>query len=163
MTNKLKAPDDLAGELAACPYLIRKGGYWYRPNARGYTASALDAGRYSLEDAIRLTHPNGKNGPRDGLTYVHDDTLPKSALTTNPALIAENERLKALAKANNDLARHDGAGRRKLQTANARLMDLLECAVDDYESHDGKITDQASPHWTCTARKLLNANLTEGA
>lgn len=57
------------------PYLIRKQGYWYRPNASGYTDSAIQAGRYSLEEAERYTHPNGKDGPRDGMDYVHEDDL----------------------------------------------------------------------------------------
>jgi hypothetical protein len=57
------------------PYLIRKQGYWYRPNASGYTDSAIQAGRYSLEEAERHTHPNGKDGPRDGMDYVHEDDL----------------------------------------------------------------------------------------
>lgn len=50
-------------------YLICKYGKYYRPNAQGYTSSRADAGRYSLADAIRHSHPNGPNGPRDGITY----------------------------------------------------------------------------------------------
>ena len=34
-------------------YLISKGGYWYRPNAKGYTASKNEAGRFSKEFAER--------------------------------------------------------------------------------------------------------------
>ena len=34
-------------------YLISKGGYWYRPNAKGYTASKHEAGRFSKEFAER--------------------------------------------------------------------------------------------------------------
>ncbi|WP_370309233.1 hypothetical protein [Sphingobium abikonense] len=50
-------------------YLIRKGGYYYRPNAQGYTTDQAQAGRYSLEEAIRHSHPNGHDGPRDGMSY----------------------------------------------------------------------------------------------
>lgn len=50
-------------------YYIRKGGYYYRPNAQGYTTSKFEAGRYSLEEAMRYTYPNGPDGPRDGLSY----------------------------------------------------------------------------------------------
>ena len=64
-TAWLAAQDD-----AAC-YLIRKGGAWYRPNSRGYTTSAIQAGRYTLRDAEDITHPNGPVGPRDGMFYVH--------------------------------------------------------------------------------------------
>ena len=51
-------------------YLIRKGGAYYRPNAAGYTMNVAEAGRYSLEDAIRHSHPNGPDGPRDGIDYM---------------------------------------------------------------------------------------------
>ena len=34
-------------------YLISKGGYWYRPDAKGYTASKHEAGRFSKEFAER--------------------------------------------------------------------------------------------------------------
>lgn len=58
-------------------YLIRKGGYFYRPNAQGYTVSKAEAGRYTLEEAISLTHPNGPYGPRDGLAYMLDESPAK--------------------------------------------------------------------------------------
>ena len=40
-------------------WLIRKGGYYYRPNWSGYTASALDAGRYtrSQAEAEKINEP----------------------------------------------------------------------------------------------------------
>lgn len=50
-------------------YVIRKGGYFYRPNAEGYTSNANDAGRFSLKQAILHSSPNGPDGPRDGITY----------------------------------------------------------------------------------------------
>lgn len=50
-------------------YLIIKNGMYYRPNARGYTCSVADAGRYTLEEAISHSHPNGPDGPRDGISY----------------------------------------------------------------------------------------------
>lgn len=52
-------------------YLIFKSGRgFYRPNARGYTMNALDAGRYTLAEAMDHTYPNGPEGPRDGLDYM---------------------------------------------------------------------------------------------
>lgn len=57
------------GEEVEPRYLIRKNGYFYRPNAEGYTLCAHDAGRFTLEEAIRYSHPNGADGPRDGITY----------------------------------------------------------------------------------------------
>jgi len=56
-------------------YLIRKGAFWYRPNCQGYTDSAIQAGRYTLEEAERYTHPNGKNGPRDDMSFTHEDDV----------------------------------------------------------------------------------------
>lgn len=54
-------------------YLIRKGGYFYRPNAQGYTILKAEAGRYTLAEAISYSHPNGPTGPRDGIDYMLDD------------------------------------------------------------------------------------------
>jgi len=49
--------DDFFESLGQPPvepqYLISKGGYWYRPNAKGYTASKHEAGRFSKEFAER--------------------------------------------------------------------------------------------------------------
>lgn len=56
-------------------YLIMKQGFWYRPNSQGYTSSAIQAGRYTLAEAEDITHPNGKDGPRDGMSYVHEDAV----------------------------------------------------------------------------------------
>ena len=52
-------------------YLIRKGGYWYRPDCSGYTSSRWEAGRYTEEKARSESHPNGPDGPRDGMEYFH--------------------------------------------------------------------------------------------
>ena len=32
-------------------YVVRKGGYFYRPNAAGYTVSIFEAGRWPKEEA----------------------------------------------------------------------------------------------------------------
>lgn len=37
--------------MAGNDWLIRKGGYFYRPNAQGYTASIQEAGRFSEVEA----------------------------------------------------------------------------------------------------------------
>jgi hypothetical protein len=50
-------------------YLITKGGAYYRPKAQGYTRDKSEAGRYTLTEAIRHSHPNGPDGPRDGIAY----------------------------------------------------------------------------------------------
>jgi hypothetical protein len=57
-------------------YLIRKGAYWYRPNSQGYTVCVAEAGRYTLAEAENITHPNGPNGPRDGMDFIHENDVP---------------------------------------------------------------------------------------
>lgn len=106
--NTTEATAGLAAQDDEACYLIRKGGAWYRPNSRGYTTSAIQAGRYTLKDAEDITHPNGPVGPRDGMFYVHvsevrDDDLAEvlrlsaavaDLTAANSALAAECARLK---------------------------------------------------------------------
>lgn len=48
MTNKQLRE---AAEAANRDYVVMKRGYYYRPNAAGYTAVLSEAGRYTLEEA----------------------------------------------------------------------------------------------------------------
>lgn len=57
-------------------YLIRKGGCFYRHNAEGYTTDPAHAGRFTLAEAERHSHPNGPDGPRDGIRYHHVSLFP---------------------------------------------------------------------------------------
>lgn len=83
MTNNGQTPGGNTTTAGAveqlAEYLIRKGGAYYRPNAAGYTNNIAEAGRYSLDDAIRHSHPNGPNGPRDGIDYMPAPTFPSEA------------------------------------------------------------------------------------
>ena len=63
-------------EPVEAKYLICKGGAYYRPDAQGYTRNKAEAGRYTLEQAISYSHPNGPYGPRDGITYELDTAPP---------------------------------------------------------------------------------------
>lgn len=56
-------------------YKARRG--WYRPSARGYTSRVAEAGRYSREDALSYSHPNGWDGPRDEITIRHESEFPE--------------------------------------------------------------------------------------
>jgi hypothetical protein len=76
-------------------YLIRKGGAFYRPNCQGYTISVIQAGRYTLEEAERETHPNGLDGPRDGMSYLHEDDAISDDWDSYRALAAERDALRA--------------------------------------------------------------------
>lgn len=75
-------------------YLIRKGGAFYRSNCKGYTNSVIQAGRYTLEEAERETHPNGPDGPRDGMSHLHEDDAISDDWDSYRALAAERDALR---------------------------------------------------------------------
>ena len=62
-------PFDL-NQLPVRSYWILKRGLFYRPNSQGYTAEWIEAGIYTLDEAMRESYPNGRHGPRDGITIV---------------------------------------------------------------------------------------------
>ena len=65
---------------------------WYRPNAKGYTGCIAEAGRYSHEDALDYSHPNGWDGPRDNITIKHESEVarpPRPSASVVEALITE--------------------------------------------------------------------------
>lgn len=84
-------------DLVERKFLINKRGMWYRPNSQGYTNNPADAGRYTEEEARDYTHPNGLDGPRDGMFYKHESEVdgavnPLAAIIeTQAARIAELE------------------------------------------------------------------------
>lgn len=68
--------EQIAAAIRALPVMqdagdmvIKKRGMYYRPNRQGYTSNISEAGRFTLEEAERETHPNGSDGPRDGMDY----------------------------------------------------------------------------------------------
>jgi hypothetical protein len=75
-------------------WLITKQGAYYRPNSRGYTTCFYAAGRYTLEEAEKFTHPNGAEGPRDGMGYVRQDHVKRDPI--DPAVIAALPEVAAL-------------------------------------------------------------------
>jgi len=100
-----KADSALVGELPdGRNYLIRKGPYWYRPHACGYTGNPHEAGRYTESAAREYSYPNGPDGPRDGIRYFHIsevDWPPLTALSDRDvvleeaAKVVENEKVDA--------------------------------------------------------------------
>lgn len=75
----------LTPEQRAAGWLIYKAGRgWYRPNAQGYTMNPAEAGRYSHADALSHSHPNGPDGPRDGLSIKHESEVLGATLPTAP-------------------------------------------------------------------------------
>lgn len=54
-------------------YIIKKlGSGFYRPHAQGYTTNLSEAGRFSYVDSVIYSYPNGKLGPRDGISFKHE-------------------------------------------------------------------------------------------
>ena len=82
-------------------YLICKYGGYYRANCRGYTSSPAEDGRYTMADAERETHPNGPDGPRDGMSYI---PAPEPTPDPRDAVIAR------LVEALEDIARQKTSG-----------------------------------------------------
>ena len=52
-------------------YVIIKRGLYYAPYNRGYTDRPILAGFYKEKEAILACHPNGPDGPRDGMFFKH--------------------------------------------------------------------------------------------
>lgn len=84
MTNETQT------DRLADAYYVRKNGYYCRPNAQGYTVVEAEAGRFTLDEAIRYSHPNGPDGPRDGIRYE-----PVPAQTDRLAEVLESDRVAA--------------------------------------------------------------------
>jgi len=76
-------------------YLVNKRGFWYRPNSQGYTTSSVVAGRFTLEEAQAIVQPNGEDGPRDGLYFMHEDELRSDEWEVFSAMRAERDALAA--------------------------------------------------------------------
>lgn len=69
----LELANETRGSLPETGWMIWKDMRgWYRPDAAGYTYDPSQAGRYSYADALAHSHPNGINGPRDGMSIKHE-------------------------------------------------------------------------------------------
>lgn len=53
------------------------------------TTSKAEAGRYTLAEAISYSHPNGPDGPRDGIDYMRDDEPAAPCLASVSSASAE--------------------------------------------------------------------------
>lgn len=155
--------------LAKAEYLIRKGGYFYRPKSRGYTTSPLEAGRYTLEQATKETHPNGPDGPRDGLSHHHVSEFPELRAQEPPAdvsglvekLLRRGNRYDDGASMHGELANPDGPEAAATIAAqaseNARLRGILEAivAMQALRYGDATRTHMALIGLCVTAREVL--------
>lgn len=111
-------------------YLIFKSGRgYYRPEAQGYTLSADDAGRFSLEDAITYSHPNGPDGPRDGITYKHESEIQRASDCENELRIGDLAREnKALREGSETLSQELAAARELIATLEAEKAGIERAA-----------------------------------
>lgn len=69
-------------------FLVLKHGYYYRPEAKGYTTIKGYAGRYSLEEvAVRM--PNGPEGSNDGISFIAEDDAPDFSPSADASIVAD--------------------------------------------------------------------------
>ncbi|WP_386681912.1 hypothetical protein [Loktanella sp. R86503] len=124
-------------------YLIYKAGRgYYRPAAQGYTTSADDAGLFSFEDAWSYSHPNGEDGPRDGISFMHQSEVETGSSCVKDIRIhaLESER-DQLAETQSDLSHHLSDALDRIATLEAQLSGANAAA--DFISHtitDGRVT-----------------------
>lgn len=97
-------------------YLICKYGGYYRPDASGYTNDPHHAGRYTFQEAFNHSHPNGPDGPRDGMTFIHESEVPASP---------EADRLAALEAENARLRKHVSLLASSIETLNPFRIDVM--------------------------------------
>lgn len=101
------SPDGLGHSVGVpnAEYVVIKDGYYYRPGSAGYTKNIAEAGRYTLTEAVRESHPNGRSGPRDGLTY---ERAPEAELdvTTGAPKFSSTYAIVDVMKGRKALARH---------------------------------------------------------
>jgi hypothetical protein len=133
-------PDQMSDEAR---YLIRKYSGYYRPNSQGYTGSAIQAGRYTLAEAESITHPNGPDGPRDGMSYVHEDDVKDEDWTAYRTLraaltAAEGER-DQLQLACRIQKRRAEAAEAQIAERDAELATVLAREADTIRRHDTKL------------------------
>jgi hypothetical protein len=68
--------------------ILKAGRGWYRPDAQGYTSDPLEAGRYTYDKAMDYSHPNGLEGPRDGIEIHHESEVPGAIAHADAGLLA---------------------------------------------------------------------------
>jgi len=84
-------------------YLIFKSGRgYYCDEAKGYTLNVDEAGRFSREDAIAYSHPNGPKGPRDGINYRHESEVQRDGNCEDELRIGDLTRERDALRAGNE-------------------------------------------------------------
>jgi hypothetical protein len=121
---------ELRAQFAAEPdaWLIRKGGYYYRPNCQGYTTVKAAAGRYSEAEA----KAEASVGP-DNMSAVRADDVPGAAFEISreqasallDLLAQQAAREEALVK-ERDVARSEAEFMRNQSITNSRECNAAE-------------------------------------
>lgn len=116
-------------------WLVRKGGYFYRPNGAGYTTRKIEAGRYTkaeavLEAAVEPLH----------MTVLHESEIPDEPAISAPPASGWRSAMTELDKDALDAAARAIAGGGSLRDAIRAYLD----AADDWRpvghvtiEHDG--------------------------
>ena len=130
-------------------WLIHKAGRgWYRPNAKGYTGCLAEAGRYSHEDALAYSHPNGWDGPRDNITIKHE-----SEATTTRSDICASGQVRVVAQA-------ALASRAAQPPQLSEMIAAVERAFDEIRELNMSGRDENGHRWANS--DLIDQTVTEG-
>lgn len=83
--------------MSAREWLIKKGGYFYRPNCAGYTTRKIEAGRYTKEEAEREAAIEPWHMSAIHQDEIADDPIPAGYRILAPGEM-DRETLEAAAK-----------------------------------------------------------------
>jgi len=109
----------MSDDLVKREFLVFKAGRgWYRSESQGYTNFKFDAGRYTEKEAISITHPNGEDGPRDGMYYRHESEVRDYVSDRIEALESSLSEMRRMREA---AVRHAEKAEAKLEECEARL------------------------------------------
>jgi hypothetical protein len=144
-------------------YLICKYGKYYRPNAQGYTGNVAEAGRYTLAEAIRHSHPNGPDVPRDGIDYmpapVQAHSLPREVGTVSAVDAFEMGFSFGMSMRGQTLEDSRAVGRLLYSDMFKSIAPQIENAINE----QGFDSFQNADSGMCQAKRIIRAALTPSA
>ena len=131
-------------------FLIEKRGFYYRPDAAGYTGLKEEAGRYSFEEAAERVGPNGPDGPRDGLGMWRESEAPEySSACPWDVKMKRESYLAGYSAARDDLCTPTDERVKALEAENARLRKALSIYADVVSAYasDCELTSDPAYDW----------------
>lgn len=119
-------------------YLVMKDGYFYRPNAQGYTLYKFDAGRFTKEDAEKHAAVEPWH-----MAAVHEDDVPDEREPDKfiSGLHVEISELKRQLATAQKVDEQQTADFIKDKAEIARLRKALEAARDDFELIEQRVDE----------------------